>query len=49
MHDKAWFLTAEQREAMSLRLMVAGRIAGPLQRLDAAGAPRRQADDAAAV
>ncbi|MBL9163945.1 MAG: hypothetical protein JNL18_14530 [Planctomycetaceae bacterium] len=28
MHDKAWFLTAEQREAMSLRLMVAGELLG---------------------
>lgn len=28
MHDKAWFLTAEQREALSLRLMVAGELLG---------------------
>lgn len=28
MHDKAWFVTAEQREAMSLRLMAAGELLG---------------------
>jgi hypothetical protein len=28
LHDKAWYLTAEQRESQSLRLMVAGELLG---------------------